>query len=448
MIRAEPISHADQHAGAHRLRIAIIGIRGVPATYGGLEECAEQVGARLAARGHEVFVYCRKGTFDDAVREYQGMRRIVLPSLKTKITDTYTHTLLGMLHVLWQKPDVILAFNPGIASLCTIPKLFGYKVALNPDGFDWRREKWGWFARRFIHFSAWICTKVVDQMIIDAVTVKDYYNQTFSCRPPAVYIPNGSPVEAAEDSDVPAAQAAAILRHYALERQKYILFLSRHEPENSCQYILEAFAGLDTDVKLFFGGGAAYRSPYAESLRKTADPRILFPGAIYDPTHVKVLHHNCCFLVHGNQPGGTSLGLLKALGLGTCVLSLNTPDNAYSVKHAGCLYELSVADLRAKMRFLLDNPEAVAQMRKKAIKRVQEEYLWDVVTDRYEEVLYRLAAASGRGRRRAKAAPIVGSAVELPNRSNGQAGAAVQLPQQRNPVQLPQQQHDVRTRSQ
>jgi hypothetical protein len=71
MIRAEPLLHNDQHAGAHPLRIAIIGIRGVPATYGGLEECAEQVGARLAARGHEVLVYCRKGTFDDTVREYK-----------------------------------------------------------------------------------------------------------------------------------------------------------------------------------------------------------------------------------------------------------------------------------------------------------------------------------------------------------------------------------------
>jgi glycosyltransferase involved in cell wall biosynthesis len=374
-----------------RLRIAMIGIRGVPATYGGLEECAEQVGVRLVQRGHEVFVYCRKGTYDDAAKYYKGIRRIVLPSLKTKITDTYSHTLLGMLHLLGEKPDVILAFNPGIASLCAIPKLCGHKIALNPDGFDWKREKWGWFAKRFIHLSAWICTKVVDQMIIDAVSVKDYYNQTFACNPPAIYIPNGSPVEPPEESDATDEQTEAILRHYGLEKQKYILFLSRHEPENSCQYIIEAFEGLDTKMKLFFGGGASYQSPYAQSLRNNSDPRIAFPGAIYDPLHVKVLHHNCYFLVHGNQPGGTSLGLLKAMGLGTCALSLNTPDNAYAVKQAGCLYELDVDDLRRKMRYLLDNPRVVGQLREKAVQRVREEYLWDVVTDRYEEVLYRLA---------------------------------------------------------
>ena len=71
---------------------------------------------------------------------------------------------------------------------------------------------------------------------------------------------------------------------------------------------------------------------YAESLKNTKDERIVFPGSIYDPTHVKVLHHNCYFLVHGNQPGGTSLGLLKALGFGTRVITVDTPDNAYAIK--------------------------------------------------------------------------------------------------------------------
>ena len=375
------------------MRIAMIGIRGVPANYGGLEECAEQVGSRLVQRGHEVLVYCRTGTWDDHAPEYKGMRRIVLPRVKGKLTDTYSHTLLGMLHLLRQKPDVVLAFNPGIASLCAIPKLFGYPVALNPNGFDWRREKWGWLARHFIHGSARLCTKLVDQMIIDAVTVKDYYNDAFRCDPPAVYIPNGGPVEPAEASDIPEEQTAAILSQYGVEKQKYILFLSRHEPENSCEFILEAFQGLDTDVKLLFGGGTGYRSPYAESLRRFQDPRILLPGPIYEKSHVKALHHNCYFLVHGNQPGGTSLGLLKALGWGTCVLTLDTPDNAYAVQDAGCLYDLSVDDLRAKMRGLLDDPALVARKRKQAIVRATEEYLWDVVTDKYEEVLQRLAAS-------------------------------------------------------
>ena len=40
-------------------RIAFIGQRGIPATVGGIEHHVEEIGARLADRGHEVTVYTR-----------------------------------------------------------------------------------------------------------------------------------------------------------------------------------------------------------------------------------------------------------------------------------------------------------------------------------------------------------------------------------------------------
>lgn len=371
------------------MRIAVIGIRGVPAQYSGLETVAEEVGSRLVARGHEVIVYCRRHYYNDDGADYKGIKRIILPSLNSKNTDTYSHSLLCMFHLLKVKPDVILAFNPGIGSLCIIPKLFGYKIVLNPDGFDWRRRKWGVFARHFIYGSAWLSTKFTDKIICDAVSVRNYYNNVLRCNRPAVYIPNGTHVQAREDSDVSETEAQEILRHYGLENNKYILFLSRHEPDNSCEIIIRAFEGLDTDMKLFFGGGVSYRSRYAQALRRTHNPHILFPGSVYDPKHVRVLHHNCYFLINGNQPGGTSLGLLKALGLGTCVLAVNTPDNAYVVKDAGLLFDLSVDVLRERMAFLIERPDEVTALRARALKRVKEKYLWDDVVQRYEQVLQR-----------------------------------------------------------
>ena len=378
------------------MKIAIIGIRGVPATYSGLETEAEEIGSRLVARGHEVTVYCRSHSVKGPATTYKGIKRIILPSLNTKITDTYSHSFVCMIHVLSQKPDVILAFNPAISTLCVLPKLFGYRVALNPDGFDWQRKKWGKFARFFIYASAWACTKIVDQMIIDAISVQRYFNEAFNCNPSAVYIPNGGNLETSEMSNVSEEETARILGIYGLEKERYILFLSRHEPENSCEYIIDAFKKLDTDMKLFFGGGVTYKSAYAESLRNIKDPRIIFPGGIYDPIHVKVLHHNCYFLVNGNQPGGTSLGLLKSLGYGTCTLVVDTPDNAYVIKDAGMVFNLSVQSLHEKMRFLIDNYDEVKEFRRKAIKRTKEEYLWDVVTDKYEETLLRLIGEKGK----------------------------------------------------
>lgn len=372
------------------MRVVMTGIRGVPARYSGLETCAEEVGRRLVANGHEVIVYCRRHAFPlpDQGEPFLGMKRIILPSLKTKHADTYTHTFLSLLHAPRLRPDVMLVFNPGNATLCLIPKLFGIPVALNPDGFDWRRQKWNRFAQWFIHRSAWLSTKIVDQLITDAVSVGDHYNEDFGCQPPAIYIPNGGEIDTPEECPVPVEEAQAILKQYGLESGRYLLFLSRHEPENSCELILRSFQELDTPMKLFFGGGVTYKSSYAEGLRNIHDPRILFPGPIYDPLHVKVLHHHAYFLINGNQPGGTSLGLLKALGYGCCVLTVKTPDNSYAVKHgAGVTFDLTETSLRNEMRHLLDHPEQVQEYRRKAVDRIREEYLWDTVAAKYEQVL-------------------------------------------------------------
>ncbi|HNR31123.1 MAG TPA: DUF1972 domain-containing protein [Candidatus Hydrogenedentes bacterium] len=365
------------------MRIAILGIRGVPAKYGGLETCAEEIGARLVARGHEVICYCRyTGTEDDRLPEFRGIKRIMLHNLRYTITDTYTHSFLACCHVLAVKPDVILAFNPAISSVCAIPRVFGYPVVLNPDGFDWRRAKWGPFAKRFIYVSAYMAAKVCNQLIIDAKSVSDYYAGEFDCAP--VYIPNGANVDT--ESTRP-----EILAQYGIEKDNYFLFLSRHVPENSCRHIIKAFEALDTDKKLVMGGGQAEESSYAASLRETRDPRILFPGPIYDPDHVRELHLGCYALLHGNQPGGTSLGLLKALGHGCCVLTLNTVDNAYAVQDAAVTYKLSETDLHDKMRYVLDHPEAVAELRRKAVARCRDAYNWDVLAEQYEEILRRAA---------------------------------------------------------
>jgi len=38
------------------LKIAIMGIRGIPASYGGFETLAEELAPRLVKKGHEVIV--------------------------------------------------------------------------------------------------------------------------------------------------------------------------------------------------------------------------------------------------------------------------------------------------------------------------------------------------------------------------------------------------------
>src|SRR5689334_4566508 len=98
------------------LRIAMLGTRGVPANYGGLETVAEEVGARLVERGHRVSIYCRAHNSTTRATTYRGMRRVVLPSVRQKYLDTPAHTAVASAHALAHRSDVVHVFGVGNAA--------------------------------------------------------------------------------------------------------------------------------------------------------------------------------------------------------------------------------------------------------------------------------------------------------------------------------------------
>ena len=92
------------------MRIAILGTRGIPARYGGFETFAEELATRLAARGHDVAVYCRE-RYSEPV--YRGVTLRYLPSIRHKYFDTLAHT--------FSPPSIYLAIAPMPHSIATAP---------------------------------------------------------------------------------------------------------------------------------------------------------------------------------------------------------------------------------------------------------------------------------------------------------------------------------------
>ena len=115
------LSSHDCPGGGRPLRIAMLGIRGVPANYGGFETVAEEVGARMVERGHRVTVYCRNHNATTSDTTHRGMRRIELPSLREKHLDTPTHTGVASMHALLHRSDVVHLFGVGNAPWLPLP---------------------------------------------------------------------------------------------------------------------------------------------------------------------------------------------------------------------------------------------------------------------------------------------------------------------------------------
>src|ERR1700690_4129580 len=121
------------------VRIAILGTRGIPANYGGFETFAEELSTRLAARGHQVTVYCREKY---SKPEYRGVRLVYLPTIHHKYLNTLAHTLVSTLHLIFHRVDTALYCNAANALFTILPRMAGIPVALNVDGIERKRRKW------------------------------------------------------------------------------------------------------------------------------------------------------------------------------------------------------------------------------------------------------------------------------------------------------------------
>ncbi|MCZ7568474.1 MAG: glycosyltransferase [Ardenticatenaceae bacterium] len=359
--------------------MAIIGIRGVPASYSGLETCAEQLGTRLAARGHRVSVYCRQHHKQYSSDWYQGIRLITLPTVHQKYLDTIVHTLLAAGHALLQPYDIVLGFTAGNSPVAWLPALGGKQVVLNVDGLDWRRRKWPSPAKRYIQFAERLATRLPYTLVTDSLVVQSFYHDAYGADP--VYIAYGSDVE-----PLPAGQ---FLQQFGLEREQYILFVGRIVPENCVHHLVEAFQGLETDMKCVIVGDAPYAKRYQAELRSLAGSNVIFTGYLFGEGYRELSTNAYCF-VESSEVGGTHPALLEAMAFGKCVIVNDTAENLETIGDAGLSYDgrEGAAALHRVLARLIRESETVAAYGERARRRVQRYYTWDTITDRYERLFY------------------------------------------------------------
>jgi len=360
-------------------RIAIVGTRGIPASYGGFETFAEELSTRLAARGHDVAVYCRERP---AEASYRGVRLRYVPTIRHKYLDTIAHTLVSTLHLVAHRVDAALYCNGANAIFTVVPRLFGMPTALNVDGVERKRKKWNRAAKAWYLVSEWLATFLPSAVVTDARAIQDYYRQRYGKR--TTFIPYG-----AETGKVESTTALAEL---GLEPGRYFLYVSRMEPENHALEVRQAFERVHTNMKLALIGDAPYARDYIRQVRDTRDPRIVMPGAIYGLGYHELDSH-CFAYIHATEVGGTHPALIEAMGRGALVLYRDTAENAEAAGDAGIPFR---DDLAEKMEQTLAMSEADRDaLRRRASERVARDYCWDAVASAYED-LFRSIMQEGR----------------------------------------------------
>lgn len=365
------------------MRIAFIGVKGLPGTFSGIETHVHELGTRLARRGHEVFAYVRPHYTPRHVKEDVGIRLIHLPTIPSKHLDATVHSFLAALHTLRMRFDIVHFHAIGPASFGLLARLSQARVVTTIHRFDYLSGKWGWFARSCLQMAERVSLNVSHRTIVIAPWLQAHYR---SRGYEVEYIPNGVTLPETEIG-------TEEVEKLGLVPNDYLLFLGRLVPEKRPDWAIRAFIDSSRGpTKLVIAGGSSATDEYVRHLEELAVPagdRVLFTGPVYDQTKEQLLGNAKAFLLPSALEG-LPITLLEAMSHGRPCLVSDIPPHRDVVIDGenGFLHdERSFDHLCERLGQVLGTPATVlSQIGQSARQLVEKDYNWEDIVDSTERL--------------------------------------------------------------
>lgn len=361
-------------------RVAIIGTAGVPAQYGGFETLADQLVRYVATKsmGLKFVVYCSgKPALDDD--DYYGASLRFLPISAN-----------GIASIIYDAISCVDAWMRGVGTLLILgvsgaPILFflrlisSVKIVTNVDGVEWKRQKWGFFARQYLRFAEWSAVKASHVVIADNEGIREYLSQTYGI--------NAHVITYGGDHSL-TGEARSCLDYLPDE---YALALCRIEPENNVHLILQGFVSVPDIPLVFVGNWSAsqYGAMLKEQYKDHAGIFLLDP--IYDENTLFTLRSRASFYVHGHSAGGTNPSLVEMMHFELPIIAYDCVYNRHTTENSA-YYFSSEAELSNVMGSFLTNEKMASRddalsSVQKVLEIAQQKYIWEVVGNQYVELL-------------------------------------------------------------
>lgn len=370
------------------MRIAMIGQRGLPATFGGVERHVQELAVRLAERGHEMVVFCRRNYTDDPKSSYRGVKLLYLPTYQSKHLEAAIHSGLASMFTVGRGFDIVHyhALGPGLWS--PIPRwVTRAKVVQTIHGIDHDGAKWGRLARSVLRAGGWLSQRVPDAVIVVGAHLLDHYGDR---RGLTVHIPNG--VSADTDRD------DRVLGRLGLHTDEYVLFVGRLIPEKGVDQLIRAFSEMVTTNQLVIVGGSSYTDDYELTIKRLAydDPRVVLPGFVYG-AELAAIYANAAVYAQPSLREGLPLTVLEAASHGLSLVLSDIPAHLEvlpQTRPGGRLYPSGdISALAHALSAALTTAKDEREAARVAGQRMMKRYQWDAVTDQTEELYARVIAS-------------------------------------------------------
>ncbi|KAI3592325.1 Alpha-D-GlcNAc alpha-1,2-L-rhamnosyltransferase [Cupriavidus sp. U2] len=369
--------------------VYLIGVRGIPNRYGGFERLVEVLAPHLASQGHDVTVFCN----DDPTVNPSGTTEDRWLGVRRRFVSVRRSGPLGTIEYDWRSfkevppGSVALIFGYGTGIFQRYLKQKGIRHAVNMDGIEWRREKWGRVARIWLRMNERSAARQADILIADHPEIQRYLQEELGKA--STMIAYGVDDDALEPGD------RSRLSHPLLDQypdQSFSLVVARPEPENQIHVTLDAFERSAKKLPMVVLGNFEIND-YGRQLR-AAHPDVHFAGGVYDAPVLNELRRRSSLYIHGHSVGGTNPSLIEAMAAGALLVAHENPFNRWVMGgDASGLFFKEAKDLAVH----LDNPPAPAlreSMIAAARQRCVDQFLWRRILDEYDGVIERLLQAS------------------------------------------------------
>lgn len=364
------------------MRIAMLGHKRIPSREGGVEIVVEELASSMAARGHKVTCYNRRGhhisgaSFDcEKLKEYKGVRLKNVWTIRRRGLAAATASFFASICAAFGRYDVVHFHAEGPCFMLWLPKLFGKRCIATIHGLDHKRAKWGKFASWYIRTGERCAVKYADEIIVLSESVKRYFWDKYGRR--TVIIPNGVTRPELKEAE-------QITERFGLTKDSYILFLGRIVPEKGVRYLIKAYKELNTEKTLVIAGGTSDTDGFVNEMKALAkeDERIIFTGFVQGRL-LEELYSNAYVYVLPSDLEGMPLSLLEAMSYGNCCLTSDIPECADVIEQYGVVFPRgNVEALRKKLEQLCALPEAVNEFKRNASDFICSKYSWEDVVDK------------------------------------------------------------------
>ncbi len=361
----------------------MIGQKGIPATHGGVEKHVHELSVRLVEFGHDVTVYVRKwytGTNEDF--KLAGVNIRHLPTIHTKHLDAITHSLIATFVAIRNNYDVIHYHGVGPSLVAWIPRLLSRKtkVIVTFHSIDRYHSKWNLFAKLILRLGEWTACHFPHETITVSQSLQKYCINEFNTE--THYIPNAFDPK-------PATTFTNELDKFGLEKNNYIVMISRLVPHKGAHLLIEAFNKLklehgDDDekiknLKLAIVGGSAYTDQYVKELHALANinNQIVFTDFQSGET-LDQLYSHTKLLVHPSDNEGLPFTVLEAMSYSKPALVSNIPEHLELITDPQAIFiTRDIESLEKKLYSVLSLPEEKLQgMGQRNKNTIEKYYTW------------------------------------------------------------------------